>query len=55
MTDHDPEQPPAEPPHAHVPGPTSYERRQRDVGSSLFLGGVVLIVLLAVLVWQGLF
>ncbi|GAA1875547.1 hypothetical protein [Lapillicoccus jejuensis] len=51
----DDEQPPAQPPPAQVPGPTSYDRRQRDVGSSLFLGGVVIIVLLVVLVWQGLF
>lgn len=59
MTDHrgdplDPE-PPVEPQHAHVPGPTSYDKKQQDVGASLFLGGVVIIVLLVVLIWQGLF
>ena len=41
--------------HAHVPGPTSYEQKQGDIGASLVLGGVVLIVLLGVLIWQGLF
>lgn len=54
---------PATPSHDHEhehdeavpPGPTSYDRKQRDVGASLFLGGVVIIALLAVLIWQGLF
>ncbi len=38
-----------------VPGPTSWDKKQKDVGAALFIGGVAIIGLLALLVWKGLF
>ena len=36
-------------------GPVSYDETQGDVGASLFLGGLVVLVLLGGLIWLGLF
>ncbi len=38
-----------------APAPTSWDKKQKDVGAALFLGGVAIIVLLGLLVWKGLF
>jgi hypothetical protein len=48
-----PDQQPDQQPDA--PGPTGWDRKQNDIGAALFLGGVVVIVLLAVLIGRGLF
>jgi hypothetical protein len=37
------------------PSRSSHDQTPTDAGSFAFLGGVIVIVLLAVLVWQGLF
>lgn len=38
-----------------APVPTSWDAKQKDVGAALFVGGVAIIALLALLVWKGLF
>lgn len=38
-----------------VPQPSSWVERQKDIGGALLIGAVTLVVLLALLVWKGLF
>ncbi len=47
-----------QPPTPHdrrTPPPSSYDETQADIGASLFLGGVVMLVLLFGLIAMGLF
>ena len=38
-----------------VPPSSSWAERQRDIGGALLIGAIIMIVLLGLLVWKGLF
>ena len=40
---------------APVPPSSNWAERQKDIGGALLIGGVTMVVLLALLVWKGLF
>lgn len=35
--------------------PSSWSERQKDIGGALLIGAIVMVVLLGLLVWKGLF
>ncbi|QGN57706.1 hypothetical protein [Nostocoides sp. HKS02] len=40
---------------ARAPKSSSWAERQKDIGGALFIGAIIVVVLLGLLVWKGLF